>query len=254
METQEFWNRHPEVGVQKEKSAEEIVARVFSALKERVNHLRSPYESVPVSEVAMAADEDGERERRLENLNPSVAFYIIKAQIMQEIFPLLERASGNPDALQKVKWIWKQFENSGLEPLRTLKPGILNQAVAIHFLRKKGFTVHVPLAIEDVLGAVDFYAVHPDRPDMIFLFQVKPSEGTRPIVMDLSKERYQHLPSKSFERIHDYAGERSARNRHFMFKAAAFLAPDIKKEPGIDDIIGLPSAKYLDKYGNIDVL
>lgn len=253
MEISKFLESRDKAVSSKEKNAETIVRKIFAAFKERTLHLRSPYEAVSRKEVASAAEEDGERERKLAELNPVISYYVKKARLMQEAFGFLDEAAKDSARREKVKKIWGTLEKSGLQSLQDLKPGILNQTVAIHLLRRQGFNIYFPKPIEDVLGAVDLYAVHRDKPDTVFLFQVKPNrEGTRPIVSDLSRGALNpQFSDPSFKVVREYADKLSERYKDLQFRAMAFLAPKIALEPEIDPLIGKPSPKYLDKYVNL---
>lgn len=256
MEVSKFLESRDKTVSSKEKNAETIVREIFAALKERTQHLRSSYEVVTRREVASAAEEDGEREQKLAELNPVVSYYVKKAKLMQDAFGFLDDAAKDSVKREKVKKIWSDLEKSGLQPLQDLKPGILNQTVAIHLLRWQGFDVYFPKPIEDVLGAVDLYAVYRDKPDTVFLFQVKSNrEGIRPIVADLSRGVLNpQFSDPSFKIVREYADRLSERYKDLQFRAMAFLAPKIALEPEIDPLIGKPSPKYLDKYANLVLL
>lgn len=255
MPSHEFLARRSEVSQEKPESAEKLFSEAWSALKERINHLRSPFELVRAQDIIEAAEEGGNKEKRLEELNPVIKYYVSQAKIMQKISALLDytEKTSNPDRIKDVKKMWERFEKSEIQPIQNLKAGILHQTVAMHLLRNQGFQIYFPKPIEDVFGKVDLYGIHPESPK-IFLFQIKANhEGTRPIAAKI-REGETGLPKdSSFKNLRKFSEHLSERYQN-EFQPIAFLVPRPAQEPEINPLTGKPSQKYLDKFNNIVVL
>lgn len=255
MPQHEFLARHSGVSQEKPESAEKLFNEAWSALKERINHLRSPFELVQAQDVIEAAEEGGNKERRLEELNPVIKYYVSQAKIMQKISALLDytEKTSNLDRIKDVKKMWERFEKSEIQPIQDLKAGILHQTTAMHLLRNQGFQIYFPKPIEDVFGGVDYYGTHPQS-SQIFLFQVKANrEGTRPIAAKIKEEEIGLPKDASFKTLRKFSNHLSQRYQN-EFQPIAFFVPRPAQEPKINPLTGKPSQKYLDKFNNIVVL